>query len=256
MGRRTLLLLAALVVAALGTVLVFLYASNAKNAAQEGQSLVKVLVAKSKIEIGTTGTAASANGAFEERQVPKDTAVDGVLSDATPIANLVALVPVFPGQQIIGQQWGATQQTSGLALPTGTIAISVQLGDPERVAGFVSPGSSITVFAQPSNGATDSVRTLLTKIPVIAVGPSTVVSRTVPASGSNGSGTANASGNTEQIPTAILTLAVTQEQAEKIIYASGKVSGSTYSALWFGLEDKNSKVTPSDPGIGSKNLFG
>ena len=254
MGRRTLLLIAALVVAALGTVLVFLYASNAKNAAQEGQSLVKVLVAKSKIEIGTTGSAASSNGAFEEQEVPKATAVDGALADATPIANLVALVPIFPGQQIIGQQWGATQQTSGLALPAGTVAISVQLGDPERVAGFVSPGSNISVFAQPSDGSVNPVRTLLTHIPVIAVGPSTVVSRTV--SSSNGTGTANASGNTEQIPTAILTLAVTQEQAEKIIYASGKVSGATYSAIWFGLEDKNSKVTPNDPGIGAKNLFG
>ena len=57
--------LAALVVAALGTVLVFLYANNAQNAAQEGQTLVRVLVAKSKIEVGTTGSAASANGAFE-----------------------------------------------------------------------------------------------------------------------------------------------------------------------------------------------
>lgn len=260
MGRRTLLLVAALVVAALGTVLVFLYASNAQNVAQEGQSLVKVLVAKTKIEIGTTGSAASANGAFEEKQVPKTTAVDGALADATPIANLVALVPVFPGQQIIGQQWGATQQTSGLALPAGTIALSVQLGDPERVAGFVSPGSTVSFFAQPSNGATDSVRTLLTHIQVIAVGPSTVVSRTtVATTGATGSGTngsANASGNTEQIPTAILTVAVTQAQAEKIIYASGKVSGATYSALWFGLEDKFSKVTPNDPGIGAKNLFG
>lgn len=256
MGRRTVLLVAALVVAALGTVLVFLYASNAQNAAQEGQSLVKVLVAKSKIEIGTTGTAASANGAFEEQQIPKSTAVDGALADATPIANLVALVPVFPGQQIIGQQWGATQQTSGLALPAGTVALSVQLGDPERVAGFVSPGSTVSFFAQPSNGATDSVRTLLTHIQVIAVGPSTVVSRTTGATtGADGSGT-NGSGNTEQIPTAILTVAVTQAQAEKIIYASGKVSGATYSALWFGLEDKSSKVTPNDPGIGAKNLFG
>jgi pilus assembly protein CpaB len=249
MGRRTLLLIAALVVAALGTVLVFLYANNAQNAAQEGQTLVKVLVAKSKIEVGTTGSAASANGAFEEQQVPKSTAVDGALADATPIANLIATVPIFPGQQIIGQQWGTVQQTSGLALPPGTVAMSVQLGDPERVAGFVQPGSTITILAQPADGAVNPVRTLLVHIPVIAVGPSTVVSKT--SSTTTGSG-----GNTEQIPTAILTLAVTQEQAEKIVYSSGKVNNALYNALWFGLEDKNSKFTPSDPGIGAKNLFG
>jgi pilus assembly protein CpaB len=248
MGRRTLLLIAALVVAALGTALVFLYAQNAQKTAQQGQTLVNVLVAKSKIEVGTTGSAASANGAFETQAVPQANVVQGALADATPIANLVAVVPVFPGQQIISPQWGAVAQTSGLALPPGTVAMSVQLGDPERVAGFVSPGSTVTIFAQPADGATQAVRTLLTKIPVIAVGPTTVVSKTSTDS------TAGAA-NTEQIPTAVLTLAVTQEQAEKIIYVSGKVSNAAYNALWFGLEDKNSKVTPNDAGIGAKNLF-
>lgn len=253
MGRRTLLLVAALVVAALGTVLVFFYAQNAENAAQQGQTLVRVLVAKTQIDIGTTGAAASANGAFTEQQVPKANVVSGAVSDAAPLASQVALVPIFPGQQIISQQWGATATTSGLSLPAGTIAMSVQLGDPERVAGFVQPGASIAIMAfgqaKAATGATPgqaSVRTLLAGIPVIAVGPTTVVSKTT------ASGT---SANTEQIPTAILTLAVTQQQAEKIVYASGNVSGSTFSGLYFALMDKNSKITPNDPGVTADNLF-
>ena len=119
MGRRTLLLIAALVVAALGTGLVFLYAQNAQNSAQEGQQLVEVLVAKAKIELGTTGSAASSAGSFETAKVPKANVVPGALSDAAPLASLVALVPIFPGQQIIGQQWGATASTGGLAVPAG-----------------------------------------------------------------------------------------------------------------------------------------
>jgi pilus assembly protein CpaB len=246
MGRRTLLLIAALVLAALGTVLVFLYAQNAQNNAQEGQALVKILVAKTQIEVGTTGSAASANGAFAEQQVPKSSVVSGAVSDIAPIANQVALATIFPGQQIISQQWGQAATTSGLSLPPGTVALSIQLGDPERVAGFVSPGSTIAIFAEPADGGILPVRTLLGGIEVIAVGPTTIVSKST---------AAGTSTNTEQIPTAILTLAVTQEQAEKIVYSSGKVSNSSYNGLWFGLMDKNSKVTPNDAGVGSGNLF-
>ena len=253
MGRRTLLLIAALVGAALGTGLVFLYAQNAQNSAQEGQQLVEVLVAKAKIELGTTGSAASSAGSFETAKVPKANVVPGALSDAAPLASLVALVPIFPGQQIIGQQWGATASTGGLAVPAGKIAISVQLGDPQRVAGFISPGSKIAIFTYgntaPSRGGLPpastipGVRLLLTAIEVIAVGPTT----TVPNGGS---------ANTEQIPAAILTLAVTQQEAEKIILAGGTVSGSQYSGLYLALQTGDSKLQVGDPGTNSSNLFG
>lgn len=250
MGRRTLLLIAALVVAALGTVLVFLYAQNAENKAQEGQALVKVLVAKTKIEVGTTGSTASSNGAFEQQEIPKANVVAGALSDATPLANLVALVPVFPGQQIISQQWGAAGQTSGLSLPSGDIAISVSLGDTQRVAGFVQPGSFVAVFvsgaakAGPTGNSPGGVRTLLPKVQVLAVGPSTAVSKS----------TGTPSGNTEAIPTAILTLAVTQEEAKKILYVTS-APGATYGQMTFALLDNNSKIVTPDVPLTDQNLF-
>jgi pilus assembly protein CpaB len=253
MGRRTLLLIAALVVAALGTVLVFLYAHNADTAAKEGQSLVKVLVAKTKIETSTSGATASNNGAFEQQEIPKANVVDGALSDATPLANLVALAPIFPGQQIISQQWGASAPSAGLSLPPGSVGMSVQLGDPQRVAGFIQPGSTVTIFVSghPAVAGTAAaqdanVRTLLTGVKVIAVGASTAVSQS----------TGTASGNTEQIPTAILTLAVTQDQAKKLVYVIG-APGATYGGLYFALQNADSKVVPpeKDQPVGSANLF-
>ncbi len=249
MGRRTLLLIAALLVAVLGTVLVFLYAQNARNAAQEGQTLVKVLVAKTQIEVGTTGATASTNGAFDLQDIPKENVVPGALSDATPLANLVALVPVFAGQQIISPQWGTAAQTSGLTLPAGTIAIEVALGDPERVAGFITPGSNVAIFTTGTQKATAGAaaggvaRVLLPKIPVLAVGPTTQV----------GSSTGQSTG-AAQISTAILTLAVTQDQFQKILFVT-KTPGSPYNGLTLGLLDKNSKIDPANPGTTVENLF-
>lgn len=234
MGRRTILLIAALLAAVLGVVLVYLYASRATTPAAQ----VKVIVAKTEIAPGTTGASASAAGAFEEKLIPADTVVAGVLSDAAPLQDLVSLVTVYPGQQIIAQQWGSEGQLTRLPLPKGKIALSLQLGDPERVAGFVAPGSTVAIFA--TGGPT--VRTLLTDITVIGVG----------ASGLNAAPTQPGD---QQTSSAILTLAVTQAQAEKLIYAQGGADPSTYSGLYFALMDGNSDVAANDPGVNDTNLF-
>lgn len=238
MGRRTLLLVAALVAATLGVVLVVLYVNNAVGQGPANQPLVKVLVAKTQITPGTSGADASAAGAFEEQQIAADTAVPGALADAAPIQELIALATVFPGQQIIAQQWGTTGQLTRLPLPEGKIALSLQLGDPERVAGFVAPGSTVAIFA--TGGP--RIRTLLAGITVIGVG----------ATGLNAAPTPE---ETQSTSSAILTLAVTQAEAEKIIYAQGLAATPIYTGLYFALMDEKSDVTPNDAGVDDTNLF-
>jgi hypothetical protein len=102
---------------------------------------------------------------------------------------------------------------------------------------------------QPTGAAAaggSNVRTLLTGIKVLAVGPSTVVSKS----------TGTASGNTEQIPTAILTLALTQDQAKKMIYTAG-APNAFYGQQWFALQNADSKVVAPerDKAINGTNLF-
>ena len=75
--------------------------------------------------------------------------------------------------------------------------------------------------------------------------------RSVPAAGAEGT----ANGNVEQIPTAILTLAVTQQEAEKIIYAQGKANPATYTGLYLALMNAKSKVVAGAPGVDGANLF-
>jgi pilus assembly protein CpaB len=232
MGRRTLLLIAALVVAVLGTVLVFLYANNAKNEAAAGQEQVQVLVAKTQIAVGTTGATADANGAFETRNIAATDQIAGALGNSSPIQNLVALVPIYPGQQIIPQQWGASVQTSGLSLPPGTVAMSITVSDPDRVAGFVGPGSNVALFTTgklPTDTELQS-RVLLPTVQVLAVGSSTALSKS----------TGQSSGNAEALPNTMFTLAVTQDQMQKILLVTKAQTG--YTGITFALLDKNSKI--------------
>jgi pilus assembly protein CpaB len=246
MGRRTVLLIAALVVAALGTTGVFLYVNGVDRRAEAGLEMVNVLVASENIPAGTTAQAATDAGSLELRKFTKDS-VKGLpaLSDTSGIATQVALAPISTGEPILSTQFGSASETNQLPIPDGKLAVSIQMGDPERVAGFVGPNSNVAVFltttpATGANAGQELTRVLLPTVQVIAAGQTTVVTTT------SGSGQA---AQTEQIPKAILTLAVDQTEAEKIVYASA------HGQMYFGLLRDNSKVDKTDSGVSAENLF-
>lgn len=244
MGRRTILLILALVVAALGAGLVFMYANRAEDAALAGQEPVEVLVATVGIPSGTSGSDISGAGSTELKKLPAASVPAGALSDLTPVASQVTITSVFPGQVLIQPMFGTQQQASGgLTLPEGTMGVAVRLGDPERVAGFVQPGSDVTVFVTVAGaGQQEELQTsvLLERVPVVAVGPTTVSTTTT----TTGEGT-----NTEEIPTAILTLALDQAQAQRVIQSNAT------GLLYFGLLDDKSKVDATAAGTATVDLL-
>jgi pilus assembly protein CpaB len=234
-GRRTLLLVVAVLVAAAGSALVFAYVHGVNDRAVRDEHTVDVLVAQRVITAGTTAGAAERAGSFKLAHVPRRLLVDGALSDITPIADELALSTIYPNEQITTARFGSHPETTALAIPKGNFAISVQLGDPARVAGFVTPGSSVTVIATVDNGSHTQV--VLPRATVLAVGPASTLST------GNG-GTAN----TEDISPAIVTLSVNQRQAEKVIEAQA------VGELYLGLLDSDSTVTGGAP-VTRGNLF-
>ncbi len=244
MGRRTVLLIAALVVAALGTVLIFAYVKNADDRAQADAAPVEVLVATQDVAAGTTAADASNAGAFEIQEVPTSGVAEGALIAISIISDQVALAPIFPGQQILAQMFGAPGSETGLNVPKDKIAISVQLGDPERVAASWLLDTSVAIFATitPAGAATagESTQVLLPNVEVIGVGATSLSTQTVT--------TDTGEQTTEEIPRTILTLAVDQKEAQKVINAQS--AGS----LYFGLLGDDAKVRTGSPTT-SQNLF-
>jgi pilus assembly protein CpaB len=240
-GRRTVLLIAALVVAALGTALVWMYANRADERAQADAEPVQVLVATADIGAGTSGAAISESASVALQTLPTSAVPTGALNDLTPVTDLVTLGPVFAGQVLLQQVFGTQQQSAGgLTLPEGSLGISIQLGDPQRVAGFVKPGSEVALFTTASGVggiAEQQTTVLLPRVLVAAVGP-TVVAQA-----------AEGASNTEEIPTAILTLALTQEEAQRVILASQTTQ------LYMGLLDAQSEVDTDLPGTTAENLL-
>lgn len=239
MGRRLALLLAAVLVAALGTSLVFAYVKKADDRAIADQRPVSVLIAKVTIPAGTRVVDAATAGAFQTKELPAAAVVPGALSSTEPIKDQVSLGNIFPGQQLLTGMFGATAaNVASIAIPPGQIAASFSFGDPQRVAGFVQPGSQVVIFLTSTLQANvSSTRVLLPRVTVIAVGPTTITPPADPAQA-----------NPEAQPRAMLTLALTQAQAERLIFAQGN------GTLYLGLLNDKSQITPG-AGRNAKNVF-
>lgn len=236
MGRRLALLVVAVVVAALGTTLVFLYVKGADDRALEGQSPVQVLVATSPIAAGTTLRQAQSQGDIAPATVASSSAVEGAMASIASVADQVALGTILPNQQLSYSMFGETAAaTSALPVPKGKMAVSFQFTDPARVAGFVQPGSKVVVFATIAQSSAsgggqsgnDVTRVLLPQALVVGVGPTTAAPQS-----DNGT-----KANEEDVPRALLTLALSDGEAVKLVY------GSEHGTLYLGLLNDQSDVS-------------
>jgi pilus assembly protein CpaB len=247
-GRRISLLITAVVVAALGTTLVFLYVKGADDRALRDTDPQQVLVANARVAAGTSVQEASNRGAFVLQALPRVAIADGAVSSINPIRDKVALTTIFPGQQVLTQMFGDSTAASGpFNLSGGMLAVSFSFADPNRVAGFVQPGSWVAVFL--TDESKDTTRVLLDRTQVVAVGPSTVGGSTGSGGSGNGPGTGPGAANAEQPSRALLTLALNQANAEKMIHASSK------GTLYLGLLTGSSKIDPTTAGITGAKLF-
>jgi pilus assembly protein CpaB len=114
----------------------------------------------------------------------------------------------------------------------GTMAVSISLSDPNRVDGYIIPGSDVAVFLTTRTGT----RLLLPHATVIAVGSRTLV----PSSGQSAS----------QADASIVTFGVDQADAQKLMYAQ------SVGTLYLGLLSKDSKIDSKLPATSASNLYG
>jgi pilus assembly protein CpaB len=232
MDRRRILLVAAVVVAMMGGVLVWLYAQGANSRAEDKFDTVDVLKATQVIEIGESIDDAQTAGKLTLAKVTVEEKLANALSDTAAIAGDKAMQTIYPGEQIVTDKF-ADNVAAGSSLPftdDTKIAMSVNLTDPSRVAGFVNPGSEVAIFMTGTDvkDGTPFSRLLLDRVTVMGVGNTTPVSTTT--TDETGAST------TEQLPRTLLTISVDQRQMEKVLFAQAN------GELAFGLLTENSDV--------------
>lgn len=237
----------AALVAALGTVLVFLYVRGADVRAEEQFDTTKVLVATAPIASGESIEAAQQSGKVELRAVANGSVLPSAQRDYTQLNGLVATQTIYAGEQLVLDKFAKTAAaTTALPITKGEMAISVNLTDPTRVAGFVRPGSEVSIFYNgPGPDQQPRAQLLLDRVTVIGVGSTTPTTGTA---GTTADGSATGAANTEQLASTLMTLSVTQEQAQKVLLAD------TQGELAFALLTKDTKPHKGQPAT-LDNLF-
>lgn len=245
MKSRLISLLAALVFAVIAAGAVFLYTSTAELRALENQASATVLVSVAEIPAGTSLSNAWNQGLISVETFPVSSIPSNPIEGLDELnSELVALGVIAPGQILISSSFGEElARGSGLNIPDGKVAVAVDIGDTARVGNFVRPGNEVAIFitTQPSgqgdgqNAASTQSTTalLITRALVLAVGPVTTQNDTLEG---------------QVPPSAMVTFAVTQSEAELLIHS--RVGGT----LHLSLLNEASKVSKT-PGVTNENLL-
>lgn len=149
MNRRVIAVLVAVVLAVLGGALVINYVRSADARAIAAQQPVKVYVAQKLIPAGTMLKDAERTELFAETRVAASALPAGALQDVTPEnSSFLALSDIQPGEFLMSARFGDTPVgEKAIEVPSGMLAMSMELSDPARVGKFVTPGSHIAVYA-------------------------------------------------------------------------------------------------------------
>jgi pilus assembly protein CpaB len=144
---------------------------------------------------------------------PAKTPLSGGFSDEKAVMNRGLIAAVEQNEPITDSKLAPVGVGGGLppSIPTGMRAISVKVNEVIGVAGFVVPGTRVdvvvTVQRQTQQGAQDSMsRIVVTGVQVLTAG--TKIEQ--------------AKKDSEPIPSSVVTLLVTPEDAEKIALASNE----------------------------------
>jgi pilus assembly protein CpaB len=249
--RRILAVVVAIVLAALGTGLVLVYVSRANSRAIAGQKAVTVLVAAKLIPAGTAASAAQSEGLLQREVLPaKSVPANAVRSISPGLSELVASAAIEPGQLLLRPMLvtaDLASATGGIAVPPGTVAVTLNLCLPEAVAGYLHPGSTVAVYdtSVPPGGSLSAganctaahsqqgpaqTQLVLGSAEVLSVGPASTTTASTGSTTTTSTAFSQGSASSSQSQTGTLvTLAVPRNAVSQLILVT--VTGLPYLAL-------------------------
>jgi pilus assembly protein CpaB len=228
-NRRTLIAVAAVLLAAAAGVGAWAYTSGADQRAQDKAKLVQAYVAKQDIARGTSGDQIAA-GLLEKRDVPRSAIPSDAVRQTAVMKGKVTLAPISAGQFVVASQFVAPGQGGGVTgtLSPGKVAITISVDDKGGVAGFINPEDHVNVIAiakvrkdpnAPFNAAIpDNVADFVVQnVRVLAVGQGTAAPATPSDKGNDTTSTTAASQESQN--RGLVTVEVTPVDAERIAFA-------------------------------------
>lgn len=243
MKRRVITGFAAVLIGLAGTAAASAWLKHAAARNLASLNPVAVLVAARSIPAGTTAGAANRGGMLKPQRFPASSLPPGAVTAVTSaLSRLVTDAALAPGQILTRAMLGnRVRDTSGLAVPAGTVVVTVQFCLAQAVAGYVKAGSQVAVYGTSGTGCTASrtagsaphARLILPRLLVLATGPA-------PAAGPSSPAGLGSSQQAQQV--ILLTVAVPAASAAALIALAA--GGDPYLALL----TPSAQVTPASAG--------
>lgn len=201
-------LLAALVFAIGTAIAVFAYIDNIKTAGEKVE-YVNVVVAAKTIEKNVV----IASGDLKTEKITKEYANPRALTNPSEILGKKTNERIIEGEQVLADRI-ASEQKIGLSyeVPEGKRAVSINVNEAQAVANFLRPGDFVDVLATFDSFEVDaggikttyqkSTRIILQNVLVLGIGQLMEIPE-----------------NTKPELPKTITLAVTAEEAEKLVYS-------------------------------------
>jgi pilus assembly protein CpaB len=148
MRRRLIGIVAAVIMAGIGTFALVQYVRGAEDRALAGEQLVDVYIIDSAVPAGTPAEDLSARLRVE--QVPvKLRAADGV-TDLAGVSGLVTAVDLVPGEQLVLARMVRPEDVRALgtvSTPPGLVEVTVELTPTRALGGLLRPGDTVAVLS-------------------------------------------------------------------------------------------------------------
>lgn len=154
MRRRIIALVAALLLAGIGTFVLIGFVQSAEDRATAGQELVTVYVVLLDIEQGTEGSEVGESIIAEER--PVSTRPVNAITDPASLVGLVANADLFVGEVLVDSRWVPPSEadlrrddlpTRRVATPTGHLEIPIRFATEQALGGIIDAGDTVAVIA-------------------------------------------------------------------------------------------------------------
>jgi len=235
---RLLLIVLAAALAITSAIAVVLLIGNAEQRVLNRFDAKEAYVAVLPIPVGTSLQDALDNELIAPEQFPSESLPTSRLSELPAVpAEFFSTTNIAAGQIILDTSFGgAIPESARVSIPPGLVAMSVELTVPARVGDFVTPGADVAVFVSypiQGEGTTSFTDLLIPRAKVLAVGPVTVQATDSP--------------DQSEVPSSVITLALSQEDAQKLIFVTNS-GGLVNLALLTGSSELNENllITPEN----------
>jgi Flp pilus assembly protein CpaB len=214
--------------AVLAAILLIVYLHSYRSSVNSGTRPITVLVAKSLIPRGTSGSLIAQQTLYQVTTVPKSQLKDLAIADPAALNDRVTVADVYPGQQLTAADFTTEGANSIPSVITGARrALAIPVDGTHAIAGQLQAGDHVDVYVG-MNAQQGTVSG-----PVIKLLASNVLVLAAPTTGTTGVSSSSSTNNDNAV------LRVSAATAAKFAFASDN------GTLWLVLRPQvGAKPTP------------